>query len=101
LNRREFIFSATGLAGATLLPRLSIPGDAATYALAEVLPQQIAAPTNNSVRPFRLAIPRAQLVDPFKIDEVIRGKPTAAVDVKWGGSVIDGKTFAALVYAEV
>jgi glyoxylase-like metal-dependent hydrolase (beta-lactamase superfamily II) len=35
------------------------------------------------------------------LDEVIREKPTTEFDAKWGGFVIDGKTFTALVYAGV
>jgi glyoxylase-like metal-dependent hydrolase (beta-lactamase superfamily II) len=34
-------------------------------------------------------------------DEVQGAKPTADYDAKWGGFVIDGKTFTALVYAGV
>jgi glyoxylase-like metal-dependent hydrolase (beta-lactamase superfamily II) len=34
-------------------------------------------------------------------DEVVAAKPTADYDAKWGGYVIDGKTFTALVYAGV
>jgi len=33
--------------------------------------------------------------------EVLAAAPTAAYDAKWGGFVIDGKTFTALVYAGV
>jgi len=33
------------------------------------------------------------------LDEVVAAKPTADYDTKWGGYVIDGKTFTALVYA--
>jgi len=35
------------------------------------------------------------------LDEILAGKPTADYDAKWGGFVIDGKTFTALVYAGV
>jgi glyoxylase-like metal-dependent hydrolase (beta-lactamase superfamily II) len=35
------------------------------------------------------------------IEEVVAAKPTAGYDAKWGGFVIDGKTFASLVYAGV
>jgi glyoxylase-like metal-dependent hydrolase (beta-lactamase superfamily II) len=35
------------------------------------------------------------------LDEVIAAKPTAPYDDKWGGFVIDGKTFTSLVYAGV
>jgi glyoxylase-like metal-dependent hydrolase (beta-lactamase superfamily II) len=35
------------------------------------------------------------------LDEVVATAPTAAYDAKWGGSVIDGKTFTQLVYAGV
>ena len=35
------------------------------------------------------------------LDEVLAAKPTADYDEKWGGFVIDGKTFTALVYAGV
>ncbi len=35
------------------------------------------------------------------LDEVVAAAPTAAYDGKWGGFVIDGKTFTALVYAGV
>jgi glyoxylase-like metal-dependent hydrolase (beta-lactamase superfamily II) len=35
------------------------------------------------------------------LDETVAAKPTAAYDDKWGGFVIDGKTFTALVYAGV
>ena len=35
------------------------------------------------------------------LDEVVSAKPTADYDAKWGGFVIDGKTFTALVYAGV
>ena len=35
------------------------------------------------------------------IEEVVAAKPTADYDAKWGGFVIDGKTFTALVYAGV
>jgi len=35
------------------------------------------------------------------LDEVVAAKPTADYDAKWGGFVIDGKTFTALVYAGV
>jgi hypothetical protein len=35
------------------------------------------------------------------LDEVVAAKPTAEYDAKWGGFVIDGKTFATLVYAGV
>jgi hypothetical protein len=34
-------------------------------------------------------------------EEVVAAKPTAEYDAKWGGFVIDGKTFTALVYAGV
>lgn len=34
-------------------------------------------------------------------EEVVAAKPTAAYDQKWGGFVIDGATFAKLVYAGV
>ena len=34
-------------------------------------------------------------------EEVVAAKPTADYDAKWGGFVIDGKTFTALVYADV
>jgi hypothetical protein len=34
-------------------------------------------------------------------EEVVAAKPTADYDAKWGGFVIDGKTFTALVYAGV
>jgi glyoxylase-like metal-dependent hydrolase (beta-lactamase superfamily II) len=34
-------------------------------------------------------------------EEVVAAKPTAEYDVKWGGFVIDGKTFTGLVYAGV
>jgi glyoxylase-like metal-dependent hydrolase (beta-lactamase superfamily II) len=35
------------------------------------------------------------------LDEVVAAKPTAEYDAKWGGFVIDGKTFTTLVYAGV
>ena len=35
------------------------------------------------------------------VTEVVAAAPTAAYDAKWGGFVIDGKTFTALVYAGV
>jgi len=35
------------------------------------------------------------------LGEVVAAKPTADYDAKWGGYVIDGKTFTALVYAGV
>jgi len=35
------------------------------------------------------------------LQEVVAAKPTAAFDSKWGGFVIDGATFTALVYAGV
>jgi len=35
------------------------------------------------------------------IEEAVAAKPTADYDAKWGGYVIDGKTFTALVYAGV
>ena len=35
------------------------------------------------------------------LDEVVTAKPTANYDAKWGGYVIDGKTFTALVYPGV
>lgn len=35
------------------------------------------------------------------LNEVIASKPTAAFDAKWGGFVINGATFATLVYAGV
>lgn len=35
------------------------------------------------------------------LEEVVATKPTAAYDAKWGGFVIDGKTFTSLVYAGV
>lgn len=35
------------------------------------------------------------------LDEALAAKPTAAFDEKWGGWVIDGRTFTALVYAGV
>jgi glyoxylase-like metal-dependent hydrolase (beta-lactamase superfamily II) len=35
------------------------------------------------------------------LDEVVAAKPTADYDAKWGGFVIDGKTFTQLVYAGV
>jgi glyoxylase-like metal-dependent hydrolase (beta-lactamase superfamily II) len=35
------------------------------------------------------------------LQEVIAAKPTAEFDAKWGGFVIDGKTFTQLVYAGV
>jgi len=35
------------------------------------------------------------------LDETVAAKPTAAYDDKWGGFVIDGKTFTALVYTGV
>ena len=35
------------------------------------------------------------------LDETIAANPTAAYDTKWGGFVIDGKTFTALVYTGV
>ena len=35
------------------------------------------------------------------LDETIAARPTAPYDEKWGGFVIDGKTFATLVYAGV
>jgi glyoxylase-like metal-dependent hydrolase (beta-lactamase superfamily II) len=34
-------------------------------------------------------------------EDVVGAKPTAAYDAKWGGFVIDGKTFTALVYVGV
>ena len=33
--------------------------------------------------------------------EVVAARPTAAYDEKWGGFVINGKTFTVLVYAGV
>ena len=33
--------------------------------------------------------------------EIIEAKPTADYDAKWGSFVIDGKTFARLVFAGV
>ncbi|MCX6954173.1 MAG: MBL fold metallo-hydrolase [Verrucomicrobia bacterium] len=33
--------------------------------------------------------------------EVVAARPTAAHDAKWGGFVVDGSTFASLVYADV
>ena len=35
------------------------------------------------------------------LEEVTAAKPTAEFDAKWGGFVIDGKTFTQLVYAGV
>jgi glyoxylase-like metal-dependent hydrolase (beta-lactamase superfamily II) len=35
------------------------------------------------------------------LDEAVAAKPTADYDAKWGGFVIDGKTFTQLVYAGV
>lgn len=35
------------------------------------------------------------------VEEVVASKPTAAYDEKWGGFVIDGSTFAKLVYVGV
>jgi glyoxylase-like metal-dependent hydrolase (beta-lactamase superfamily II) len=35
------------------------------------------------------------------LDEVLAAAPTTAYDAKWGGFVIDGKTFATLVYVGV
>jgi hypothetical protein len=35
------------------------------------------------------------------VEEVAAAKPTAEYDAKWGGFVIDGKTFTSLVYAGV
>lgn len=35
------------------------------------------------------------------LEEVVAAKPTADYDAKWGGYVIDGKTFTQLVYAGV
>jgi hypothetical protein len=35
------------------------------------------------------------------LEEVVAAKPTADYDAKWGGFVIDGNTFTALVYAGV
>src|SRR5450432_3516493 len=35
------------------------------------------------------------------LEEAVAAKPTAQYDAKWGGFVIDGKTFTALVYAGV
>ena len=35
------------------------------------------------------------------LDEVVAAKPSAQYDAKWGGFVIDGNTFTALVYAGV
>ena len=35
------------------------------------------------------------------LDEILAAKPTAFYDEKWGGFVIDGKTFTRLVYAGV
>jgi glyoxylase-like metal-dependent hydrolase (beta-lactamase superfamily II) len=35
------------------------------------------------------------------IEEAVAAKPTADYDAKWGGYVIDGKTFTAIVYAGV
>ena len=38
---------------------------------------------------------------PPSIEEVVAAKPTAYYDAKWGGFVIDGNTFTALVYEGV
>ena len=35
------------------------------------------------------------------LEEIVAAAPTAPYDAKWGGFVIDGKTFTALVYADV
>ena len=35
------------------------------------------------------------------LQEVLEAKPTADYDAKWGGFVIDGKTFTGLVFAGV
>jgi glyoxylase-like metal-dependent hydrolase (beta-lactamase superfamily II) len=35
------------------------------------------------------------------LEEIVGTRPTASYDAKWGGFVIDGKTFTALVYAGV
>jgi hypothetical protein len=35
------------------------------------------------------------------LDEVVAAAPTSAYDAKWGGFVIDAKTFTTLVYAGV
>jgi hypothetical protein len=35
------------------------------------------------------------------VEEAVAAKPTADYDAKWGGFVIDGKTFTQLVYAGV
>ncbi|MDB5145003.1 MAG: fold metallo-hydrolase [Mucilaginibacter sp.] len=35
------------------------------------------------------------------IEEIIAARPTAKYDAKWGGFVIDGKTFTHLVYKGV
>src|SRR5262245_15537544 len=35
------------------------------------------------------------------VDEAVAAAPTAAYDAKWGGFVIDGKTFTTLVYTGV
>src|SRR5207248_1274975 len=35
------------------------------------------------------------------LDEVLAAKPTSDYDAKWGGYVIDGKTFTELVYTGV
>jgi hypothetical protein len=35
------------------------------------------------------------------LDEVVAAKPTADYDAKWGGFVINGKTFTWLIYQGV
>lgn len=58
MHRRQFILSSSAVAGATLF---------SATAFAEVLkgdaPLQHAAPSAEGVRPFKIAIPRTQLVD--------------------------------------
>jgi hypothetical protein len=59
MHRRQFIFSGSAAAGATLF--------SATACAAEVLRDmallQPGEPLANGVRPFRIAVPRARLID--------------------------------------
>ena len=60
MHRRQFVFSSSA---ATVAALLSTTALAAGVSPEEALQQSAAALSNGNVKPFRLAIPRAQLVD--------------------------------------
>ena len=60
MHRRQFIFSASAVAGLGLL---SATACAAEVLRGEALPQPVAISSNSGVRPFKIVVPRAQLVD--------------------------------------